>query len=188
MDIAMGIVYKWQLITGNRIEQLNWQLPVNHKTRLFLTPTFFSPFDLYCSISPSVVPMTWKLSLCSSWWYRDFSVWLFTSNERRINRHQKLNLAADLFLVFSAASETENWDTHRKLRSQGNVENSMVTSSGSHTAGSPILVLSPCLQSHHYGSIFSATDLRTRPRSRKRGFSILSSMASFSHVNLRIKT
>ena len=157
----MGIIYKWQLITRNRIVQLNWQLPVNHETRLFLTPTFFSPFDLHCSISPSVVPMTWKLSLCSSWWYRDFSVWLFTSNERRINRRQKLNLAADYFLVFSATSEMENWDTHRKLRSQGNVENSMVVSSGSHTAGSLTLVLSPCLYSHNSGSILTATDLRT---------------------------
>ena len=176
----MGIIYKWQLITRNRIVQLNWQLPVNHETRLFLTPTFFSPFDLHCSISPSVVPMTWKLSLCSSWWYRDFSVWLFTSNERRINRRQKLNLAADYFLVFSATSEMENWDTHRKLRSQGNVENSMVVSSGSHTQGLSLwfshLVSIPTILE---ASLLPLT-LGHWAKGGKRGFSILSSMASFS--------
>lgn len=181
MDIAMGIIYRWQLITGNRIVQLNWQLPV----RVFLTPTFFFPFDLYCSSSPSVVPMTWKLSLCSPW---DFSVWLSTSNERRINRHRKLNLAADYFLAFSATSEMENWDTHRKLRSQGNVENSMVMSSGSHTAGSLSLVLPPCLYSRHMVASLVPLTSGHWDRGRKRGFSILSSMASFSYVNLRIKT
>lgn len=41
------------------------------------------------------------------------------------------------------------------------MENSMVVSSGSHTAGSLTLVLLPCLYSHHYGSILTATDLRT---------------------------
>lgn len=96
--------------------QLTAAIQPRNSTRIFLSTinTFLFPFGLRYSVSPNVVAVTWKLSLCSSQWYRDFSAWLFTSNERRINRHQKLDLPADPFLIFPATSVKENWDTNRK--------------------------------------------------------------------------